>query len=166
MNGKPALRFDGTNTFALPDFASSWSQGEVFVVLQSDGTTNKQVGLWLMGMGSALYPQTTGQIQENFGRNGSSILTGYPIVNIQNTHLYNVMSKSGAWTNRLNNLKQFGTNANAVYFPSSPRLGRDGTIHYFRGHIWELLIFNRELTPEERNAVAENYLKVKFGLSW
>ena len=168
MNGANAMYFAGTNSFYLPPFGTNWTQGEIFAVIKSLGTTNAQVGLWLMGADgfTSLYPQTDGRIQENFGRGDYAVITGYPPSDIRNPHLYNITSTVGSWVSRMNNINYGSAVATNVGFNPDPRLGwgGSGTNSNFRGYVSEIMIFDRELTADERATVSTNYLYNRFAL--
>lgn len=143
----------------------AWTQGEIFIAVKSLNATNNPAGLWLMGNGAltSWYPDTSGQIQENFGRGTFALITGVPTVTLSTPHLYNVVSRANAWTNRFNNLERYWTTANTVGFNNAPRLGWGGSGENFQGYISELMIFDSELSAAERGAVA-NYLRGRFDL--
>jgi hypothetical protein len=167
MNNQQAIYFAGTNAFSLIAFGTNWSAGEIFAVVKSFGDTNNTVGIWRMGdddFDVCLYPNSNGQIQDTFGRKAASLLTGYPGSLIRSPHLYNVTSTSSKWANRLNNTPFFSTTTNTVGFARIPQLGRSGTSDYFRGYMSEIMIFDRELTSAERDALATNYFHQRFGL--
>jgi hypothetical protein len=168
MNGKPAMYFAGSNAFYLPHFIGGWTQGEVFAVVKSLGSTETNwVGLWLMGAGAlaSYYPFTNSTIWENFGRSGSPTISTSSPVTLSNPHLYNVLSMTNYWVSRINNNVLYSTNVNAVGFQGpSPRIGWGGDPEHFRGYISELMIFDRVLADAEREAVAVSYLRRRFNI--
>ena len=166
INGKPVVRFDGVGTYlSFPDFLSSLTQGEVFVVLKSTGTQVDTNTLWMMGddyiWGPQQYPQSDGTIYENFGtRNGKG--TGPPIQALNQVNLYGVSSKAGEFVTRLNGQEQYRTASNTVFFPTAPLLG--GGVygrHRFGGDVAEVIIFDRSLSQSERDSV-QYYLADKY----
>jgi len=87
---------------------------------------------------------------------------------INQPHLYNVVSRSGEWTSRINGIVQFTTTNNTVGFYPWPVLGNGGVISgygstYFEGDIAEVIIYNRAISQSERDAV-NAYLSSKYGL--
>jgi hypothetical protein len=166
LNGKPVVRFDGvSDSLSLPDFASSFTEGEVFVVLKSTRTQPGTNTLWMAGddyiWGPEMYPSGDGTIIETFGTRNQK-QTGRPSQALNQFHLYNVSSKAGEFASRFNGRQHFKTASNTVFFPSAPILG--GGLYYdhrFCGDIAEILIFNRVLSQQERNEVGF-YLNDKY----
>jgi len=54
---------------------------------------------------------------------------------------------------------------NVVGFHSSPTIGWGANYNYFRDYIFEIMIFNRELTAAERGTLATNYFNQRFNFS-
>jgi hypothetical protein len=168
MNGRPAMSFQATNGFSLPNFAAGWGQGEVLAVLRSLGpASNQYSALWLMTTAAAAgwHPDPNGHLWENFGRT-SAIDTGIPAqaYNQTNAHVYNVAGATNAFTIRLNNSVHYSTNVNTVGFAVNPRFGWGANGSMFRGYMAEAMFFNRLLTADERNVVVTNYLNKRFNL--
>ena len=168
LNGRPLVHFDGSDDFlTLPNFASAFTEGEVFVVLRSTGTQVDVSTLWTMGddyiWGPNLYPNSDGTVYETFGtRNRKS--TGQPPTPLNQFHVYNVASKPGEFVMRFNGLERYRTASNTVFFPAAPILG--GGIynrHRLGGDIAEMLIYDRVLTQTERDAVTA-YCQTKYGM--
>ena len=166
LNGKPVVHFNGSNqNLDLPNFASGFTEGEVFVVLRSGAHSDANT-LWMMGddytWGPQEYPRGDGTVYETFGtRNGKQ--TGKPSQALAEFHSYDVSSKPGEYVTRLNGREHYRTISNTVFFPSSPILG--GGVygnHRFGGDIAELLVFDRVLSDEERDQVGA-YLNQKYG---
>lgn len=167
LNGQAVLHFDGIDdAFNLPDFASSFGQGEVFIVLKSRGATAGQTTtLWTLGDDSiwnpSMYPSGENAVYETFGTRYQRP-TGRPSAPLTNYHLYNVSSKVGEYATRINGRENFRSTSNAVFFPPAPILG--GGVyggHRFGGDIAEILIFNRVLSQADRDAVGL-YLNQKY----
>jgi hypothetical protein len=55
-------------------------------------------------------------------------------------------------------------NVTVGFQDDSPSIGWGADANYFRGYISEVMIFDRALTDPERDAVAVNYLRRRFGL--
>src|SRR5882724_2120448 len=166
LNGKPVVRFDGvSDSLNLPNFASTFTEGEVFVVLKSTKTQPGANTLWMAGddyvWGPEMYPSGDGTILENFGTRNQK-QTGRPSQALNQFHLYNVSSKAGEFASRINGRQHFKTTSNTVFFPNGPVLG--GGVYYdhrFGGDIAEILIFNRVLSQQERDEVGV-YLNDKY----
>ena len=72
------------------------------------------------------------------------------------------MSKPGYWANWLNTNSLCSTTTNTVDFGTDHDLGYySGS--YFLGYMWEVMIFNRELTAGEKDAV-NNYLNNRYNI--
>jgi hypothetical protein len=112
LNGLPALHFDGTDDIVqLPDSSLSMlTAGEAFVIVKaSSGTPAGSRPLWSLGgkqvSTTAGYPTPSGQIYDTFGVSTSQG-TGMPVQPITNYHMYNVLSRTGEWTSRINGVLQ------------------------------------------------------------
>jgi hypothetical protein len=167
LNGHAVVRFDGADdSLTLPNFASSFTEGEVFVVLKSRGPTDGQTNtLWVMGddyiWAPDTYPGGDGTVYETFGTR-SQRATGIPSQPLDQFHLYNISSKAAEYVTRINGREHYKSISNTVFFPSAPVLG--GGVysgHRFGGDIAEVLIFNRVLTATERSAMGL-YLNQKY----
>ena len=181
LNGKPVFRFGpGYDINSLPDqylnlpnFLSSLTAAEVFVVLKAVNATpgNQDAGgLWNLSANGAVssYPVssywTPGcNVQDNFGSANAGYL-GKPSQPIDRFGLYNVVSKPGEWTNRLNGVQLFTTATNTVAFSASPDTGQPFEIGQgFDGYFAEVIIYNRALSVAERQTV-QTYLNQKYAL--
>src|SRR5205823_337667 len=60
---------------------------------------------------------------------------------------YNVTSKAGSWTNRWNGTQIFTTATNVVGVNTSSNIAQQN----LNGDVSEILIYNRELTTQERS---------------
>jgi probable HAF family extracellular repeat protein len=168
INGNPVVRYDGANDyFSLPNLFSGSTQAEAFVVLKATADTPSATrSLWIFGSYNyygnwyGMYPATDGTISEDFGTTGLNNI-GNPTQPLDQFHLYNVAGKSGEWTARINGLVQYATTNNTFGYAGSPKLGFGAS--YFAGDLSEVLIFNRTLTGDERDAV-NMYLNSKYAL--
>ncbi len=165
LNGRPVLRFDAGDYFNLPDFMTTLTEAEVFVVLKA--ATNNPAGnhaLWRLGNSgfASYYPQSTGYIADDFGSTASKD-QGTPLQDIGQYHLYSVSSVHGFWQSWINGMAHFATDANGIAFPTAPRLGYGGTLYgwTFDGDLAEILLFNRSLSAEEHDTVGI-YLNEKY----
>jgi hypothetical protein len=173
LNGYPVVRFNGTSaSLSMANFLTGTTQAEVLVVLKA--ATNLPAAnsmLWRMGLNydNVAYPNTSGQIVENFGSTSSATI-GPPLQSLTQYHLYQVGAANGSWMAWINGVLQLGSQVNTygVLGVTSLNLGRDSYPYYgpsyFGGDIAELLIFNRMLTADER-ATAGTYLVSKYGLA-
>jgi hypothetical protein len=166
MNGRRAMYFGGTNSLYFPAFGLSWTQAEIFVAIESFGSSNSPSGLWLLGDGAQIsrYPDAHGEIWDNLGVEYGPVETPVPSNSLKVPHLYNAASLPNSWSSRINNTTHFSRGTNAVGFNADQRLGWSASGYYFSGYISELMLFNRGLTDDERSAVAVNYLRRRFDL--
>jgi probable HAF family extracellular repeat protein len=168
LNGRPLVRFDGTDDIlALPNFGSTFTEGEVFVVLRSTGTHVDVSTLWTMGddyiWGPNLYPNSDGGVYETFGTRNRKT-TGQSPQALNQYHIYNVSSKTNEFVTRFNGVEFYRTASNTVFFPTAPILGGGISDHHrFGGDIAEMLIYDHVLTQTERDAVTA-YCQVKYGM--
>jgi len=171
LNGRPVVRFDGaTDYFNLPDFLGSNTQAEAYIVLRTATNAPPSArGLWHFGsVPGGVYPSSAAQgvsISASFGRSSLVTDTGTPLQPLDQFHLYNAASEPGRWISRINGAVHYVTDQNVVGFTSTPLLGRNRPSNFpdeFEGDIAELMVFNRVLTPVERDAVGV-YLNRKYG---
>jgi probable HAF family extracellular repeat protein len=164
VNGRPIVRFDGMNDgLDLPGFLSSATQAEVFIIHKAlQALPGADKGFWHIGNANTFtgYPVYGGSIYDNFGNN-SLRGTGIPNQPIDQFHLYNVLSKSGEWTSRINGLIHYSSGNNTVAFTGSPTLGK--SFYSFGGDIAEVLIYTGTLTPAQRASVGA-YLESRYAL--
>jgi hypothetical protein len=168
INGRPALHFDSEYLY-LPNFISSATAGEVFVVLSASNSGDS--GLWKFGTyggdtsGGALYPNSSGELVGDFGSDGAVYDSGQPSQDVTQLHVYENSSQEGLWQSWIDGtlLFQSGTTGNTVAFTDQPVIGADeGTgAPYFNGNISEIIIYNRALSDPERKAVLQ-YLAIKY----
>lgn len=158
LNGRPVLRFDGDiRFFYLSNFRTN-SAAEALVVLKANGTG----GLWTFGAPGTgcFYPDGTGAVSDDFGRT-ASVSFGVPFQPLSQAHLYDVFTNPSQWLSRINGRVYGSTDHPYPVFQANPTLGYSGIGTYFNGDIAELLIFNRLLSLDERDAVGA-YLNGKY----
>ena len=170
LNGMPVVRFNSANNqhFSLPNVLNGTTQAEAFVVLKAaTNLPTVEKDIWRMGsVGNFYYcyPNTSGQICEGFGST-SGYNIGVPAQPINQYHLYEVASQNGSWGAWINGLMQYETTNNTyAYYTGGYYLGLADGEDGFDGDMAEVLVFNRTLTPSERDAVGK-YLFSKYGLS-
>lgn len=162
INGRPVVRFTGSQWLNLPNAMNGASAGELFAVLKSNrasGTTNG--GAMRFGSSGAdlYYPGADGQIYDDFGTSSWRI-TGVPRLPLDQYHIYNVASTAGEWTSRVSGILHYTIATNTVGFTSSPVIGVGGS-YYFMGDIVEILIYDRVLNDSEREGVL-HFLDSKY----
>jgi len=170
LNAQPVVRFDDSNDLMnLPaSLMSGATAAEVFVVLRPSATGSQNHGLWTLSPnsdgGSAWYPYSSNYIYDNFGSTARVALNGAQVPLVNNWTIYNVTSQSGAWGNRINGVSLYQRTGNTVAFASAPSIGRN-TIENasFNGDIAEIMIYDRALSDQEREAVGY-YLNKKYVL--
>jgi hypothetical protein len=162
-SGGPAIHFPANYTsnvtgyFDLPNMMSGASAGDVFVGIKA-GAASGSYGLWSIGSEARdFYPNPSGQVVDGFGGRGSVTYT--PTVAITSWRRLNATRHSDAkLTHRLDSLVQIST------YPTSPTVGWHAAPFLGRqrlnpttpdwcwmGHMSCFLIFNRELTSQERS---------------
>jgi len=122
-----------------------------------------------LGLGS--YPADNGSIWDNFGLGWTNNQTHVVTTNVSNIllkpHLYNVMTKAGnsanSWISWLNGSQILATNNVKVDFGAGHMIGKTSDNQGFWGYMGEIMIFNRELTAEEKDAV-NSYLNKRYKL--
>ena len=108
------------------------------------------------------YPWTDGNIYDGWGTNVRKS-TGNPSLSLTEKRVYNVVSRSGEWTSRIDGGLHFTTATNAVSFPSTAlfqKIGCNGSnTFFFDGTIGEIIIFNSPI-ESRRRYVTDNLLKL------
>lgn len=165
LNGYNVVRFDGVDDWlGLPDFLSSNTSGEVFIVLKADSSEPYvNQGLWQMGteFWGTIYPFTDGVVMDEFGSDISRSL-GIPQVALDTFNVYNVSSQEDDWVARFNGKIALRDSSNTVAFRTDPALGR-ALADWFTGDIAEVVIYDRVLDASERETVG-SYLAQKYAL--
>jgi hypothetical protein len=169
LNGLPAVKFNGNQYLVFPNTFLSGTTGlEALVVLKVATNPPSAVqSIWGWGDSSSpsYYPNTSGEISDDFG---STTLynIGAPLQPLTQYHLYNVSGSNGSWTAWINGELQSSTNVNTYGFWDGIwylGAGKDAD-NPFSGDIAEVLVFNRTLSPDERDTVG-GYLTAKYGLA-
>ena len=168
LNGRPTVRFDGAQryfTFPSTPFTGV-TQAEAFVVLKADaevapGTT---WSLWNFGSsgGFEAYPDNVSRVREDFGST-SLFNLGDPSQPLTQYHIYNVASSASNWVGRINGKVLLSATNNSVQFPASPTFGGAGGVSFFNGNVAEVLVYNRPLSGNERDAIGR-YLAARYAL--
>jgi len=167
LNSRPVTRFNGglNQWLDLPNFMGGAPEGEMFIVLMSAvEIVSNYPKAWRLGNASdgGSYPALDGHIVDDFGTNDPKD-AGDPVPPLTQFNVYNPSAKAGAWKARFNGSQIYETTINTVNFSSSPRIGRGGGSAW-SGDIAEVIIYNRVLTSQEREAVG-NYLANKYALN-
>lgn len=158
----PALQFiaDNSNWYEFPDFLTGFTEGEVYLVGQlvaDPPASGGRSGLWYMGsaVGGSVnthFPFTDGVIYDQFGTDTRKT-TVNPTPSLTSKFIYNVVSKSGEWTSRLNGTQIFTTATNTVGWSTVPRIGQGSSSFSYDGYIFEIAVLSVERTSLERTAI-------------
>jgi prepilin-type N-terminal cleavage/methylation domain-containing protein len=167
INSKPAVRFSAASStyFSFADFASHFTEGEIFVVLKND-VDNSYNGFYHFG--ESPYPMNNahygyfGTIYDEFGSN-TRYTVGDPPGTLNTWHMYNVSTAPGSWTARFDGSVLFHSDENTVTFTEYPYLGMSPSGIFLNGEIAEVIMYNSVLSPEMRELV-QGYLQEKYGL--
>lgn len=161
--------------FTLPNFASGFTSGEIFLVIQAEEDPGADTGVnwgspagdW--GTGTAgLYPFSDNVIYENWGSTVRKT-TNDPTTALTSWLLYNIRSASGAWSWSINAATSgndfFSTGTNTVAFSTAPLIGRSGT-RAMKGRIVDVIMYSRVLDDAtERKPTVHQYLNDTYGFS-
>lgn len=181
FNGNPVVQFTAANShfYTLPDILSSFTEGEVFIVLKLANDPPSgfgKDGLWQMdtdGLQASNVPYySNGQVYDGWGSNSRKSTGKNPDTNLAGgAFLYNISSKASEWTMRINGAgsgnNYYQTTSNTVAFPTAPKIGgASGGFGstYLDGWIAYIQIFNRVLTNSERDS-KEAELGTRFGIT-
>ncbi len=173
INGKPALRFDGTDDVLnwATNALTGLTAAELFIVLKVDadpaaGATTS--GIWTLGShGGAntdAYPFTDSIIYDG-AMSTVRKTTGNPTAVLTNPHIYNIVSMSGEWTSRINEAVHFTTATNTVGFASAAMIGLSIASNFLKGYVAEFILCSAKLTNFKRSQVGD-YLATKYGLTF
>ncbi len=165
LNGRPVVRFTQASSqrLSLPNVMSAATAGDAFVVVKASGYNDgKARGLWTFGASGSVYTHNEGTLYDDFGTN-SLVPMGLPPTALNVFNLYNVTGTASKWVNRFNGAIYAQRYVNTVSFNSGPTIGL-GLGLYFDGDIAEVLIYDRALTDQERDAIG-NYLATKYALA-
>ncbi|MDQ3640479.1 MAG: hypothetical protein M3450_03125, partial [Actinomycetota bacterium] len=170
INGHPVVRFVGTENdwLDLPDFASAFTEAEVFcvvkVVADPPGGVGNTSGLWRFGSSGSLthYPWTNGNVYDDCASTTRRD-AGNPAPSLASWRTLNISSKAGEWIYRLDGTTLLTDATNTVGWSPAPLLGTSDAANYWLdGDVAELIIFPRVLTTSERTAV-QDYLNTRYG---
>ncbi len=172
INGLQGIRGAASKYLTLPNIFTALTEAEVWLVTELDADPPALVadtGIWVLGSDtgqSAHFPLTTGDIYDQFGTN-SRKNAGNPAASLANPCLYNVTSKAGSWTARLNGTQIFNTLTNTVGFTSAPIIGASGGgPAQFMAGVWhQFIVFSRENTAGERTTIRSE-LSSYYGASF
>lgn len=166
VNGKPTVRFDGTNDFMTRTFGAALTQpNTIFVVHSYSGNANNYVydgvdGSNRHAMGQGVITPLNPQI---YAGNGIGQIQSPPSPVQIWSCVYNAAS---------GNFYKPSTGSNAVGDTGTQAMGgitlgaRFTTISDFlTGDITELLVFNSSLSLSDQNCVG-NYLEAKYALTY
>lgn len=168
VNFNPTVSFDRTQNqvFRWENFTSGFSQGEIFYSIKSDRQSNQQNGFHLWGNSgegagiNSHYTWSNGVIYDAFGSNSRKIFT--PSWDITEYNIYNTMAKAGTWTAWRNGEQAFSSGNTVRFVGNITELGFSQNGHYFSGEVPEVILYNRELTQQEKDRV-NTYLAIKYG---
>jgi len=159
LNGRPVVHFSGGEYFRLPNFMNAATEGEIFMVVRSGGIGNHRLADFGASQYGSVYPWSDGLLYDDFGSTVQYGL-GYPPIDIGQYRIYNTSSKTNNWSVRFDGIERFHETTNTVGFNTNPLLGRCRSEN-FLGDIAEAIIFDRALTPGERDRV-DVYLAAKY----
>jgi fibronectin type 3 domain-containing protein len=157
LNGNPVVSFTYADSEDLyfGEILSGKSEGEIFAVLKAKGVNSGQDHyLWNLGNVPTYYPDRNGKIREGFFSSQEKQI-GVPPIDISQWHIYNLSSKKGLFDARFNGQLYFRADNTTRSYGN--KLGGG-----FDGDIAEIIIYEKILTDEERDAVGR-YLTDKYG---
>ncbi|HVS54523.1 MAG TPA: hypothetical protein VHD62_19360 [Opitutaceae bacterium] len=164
LNGQPVLRFDGADdTLALPDFISSATAGEVFLVGRLADEPNETNSVFQFGTGGGTV-YTDGTLYDDFGITDSTGHAGPPLGRLQQPHIFDSsVSVTGESISRFNGIEYLIRSGQTVSFRTDPLIGGDQGGGHFPGDVAEMIVYNRALNASERKAM-NIYLALKYGI--
>jgi hypothetical protein len=163
INGKAALVFNGTADYlenGWTGYMGGVAEAEAFIVVKTNGdppTSATKRGLWTFSTGNSFtsYPDTDGSVKDAF-MSQTVHNAGNPTPSLASYRVYNVSSKAGQWSARLDGVQIYQDGSNALPGQAVQAfLGRSASVpySYLDGEIAEFMVFDRVLTEVERIAV-------------
>ena len=178
INFNPSLEFVALENDQYKFETSSKNKHTIFAVFSSDQEINPTTSDWYSGNGlvDAELPGFTndgglsmsnGELRAGVGNPDITIQTVTNTLNDGYPHLASFTrdrNNIGLFADGLLEVSRSDVNVN-TFFPESYTVGSINTnINYFDGQIPEVIIYNYELTPTDRNKV-ESYLAIKYGIT-
>lgn len=177
LGGMSAVKFNvggGTTQYLdLPNVMGAPTGAELFIVMQSDAdpaASALAAGAITLSnnVGDQALPFTNGNIYETFGSSANTHTNIAKAINLATTaRLYNVAAEASHYTMRLNGTCIHDSSAHTMSFAGATRsIGRGVAAGstYWRGYIYEILVYNKRLSYMER-AVVQNYLATKYNIT-
>lgn len=178
INSKPTVTFSNGTSNKYVSKSGSWSltAAHVFVVgkLIADPTTGTIYGFWRFGTGGAecAVPFTDGIIYDDFG-SSTRRTTSNPTPSMTSPFLYEVVSTSSEWTNKLNGTQLFTTATNTVSWDlsgssigGSSGTGYLGLTAWLGGDLGEVILYNGKLSTSDRSSLVSSYINGYWGTSF
>lgn len=178
LGTKSAVKFNvggGTTQYLdVPNAMGAPAGAEFFCVMQADAdpaASALSVGMITLSnnTGDQATPFTDGKVYETFGSqaNDHSAIPN-PVANLATTaRLINTAVEAGHCTIRINGTAIHDGSTHTMSFAGATRsIGRGVAAGstFWRGYIYEILIYNKRLTYAERTVV-QNYLANKYGIA-
>ena len=157
-NGLPAVNFNGTNRYLdLPDLMQNANSAEVYAVVRLYNRDNDFNTLFKFGAGQGTRYGNKIPSLDDFGTTeptvGANIAPGL----VNEYHLYQTsLSIDGIWRNYINGFMQSKRLEQTAVWASNPSIGNaegEPTNSSWPGEIMEILIYDRELNADEKNAM-------------
>lgn len=170
VNGKPVVRFDGTDDSMVATSGSVWTtEAEFFLVLKADndpGVSNKNAPAGFGSSGTApLYPDGSGDVWVDFAST-TTHNAGPAGVALTSFRLLNVESRAGGFYVRVDTVEILADGSNtAAGEPTPLRIGGYGGTNFFDGDIAEIAVFDPHLSAPDKAALAA-WFKAKYALAY
>lgn len=167
INGWPVLRFESwmESYFTLPDMMAGATAGDFFVV------TSMRIEPWYLsygvmhfGGGAGTGYGNDGSVRDDFGTLADASLPAPANVDLWAPHvLHSSISSEGVSTLSFNGVEHAVRPDQTVFFRPDPVIGGDAFGNGYEGDIAEIIVFDRVLSPAERDQVLQ-YLGEKYRL--
>jgi hypothetical protein len=166
LNGRPVIRFDGSDEYTLPAFTGV-TAGEIFIVVKPTKYPPEVpalTGFWDFGTAGAQthYSWVDNTVYDAWGTDTRNDGIN-PTMPLDQWNVYSVSSVPGSWNSWLNGVLQRSRAGNTVAFPPTPAIGRSFPGVTLVGDIAEVVMYNRGLSALERSQV-QDYLQRKYNL--
>jgi len=159
LNGYSSVRFDGKQSLSLGNVIGGQAAGEIIAVMRVAPVPNVYNNFWRFtqnGPSGYFYNQRA----DGFGSGDVSWFQDMTVAQSSVYHIEDISAQAGDWNERINGVLIQHRAPSTVSFLTNPNLGDLS----FTGNIVEVLVYNRALTPQEREDVGF-YLDRKYNLN-
>ena len=170
VNSLPALTFNRSQQFSIPNVISAATDASAFIVVipsSTGGNGGPMLGNFGTSSVSGHYPYQANAIYDKWASTTRKGPIPQP-AGFLSWHLYHVHNATGDWRYFFNGAQHFSTATNTFSgstFGGSAYIGLDqaGGTYRFKGSIAEIVIYESAINEADRQTVTE-YFRAKYNL--